>query len=129
MILSLKNKDDKIDMNGFELSSGNDPYKTWVSLVQDTKTTQLILDHYGVVFKRCLAVLNRLTAQLNESHELWYLMMSPPPSELEHNPCSMWFKEVHRRLISGVYYNECDFLYDMRLVLQPVVFLSIFRYI
>ncbi len=97
----------------------SDPYSIWAGVLNDP---MVIVNYFGSMLKRCRAVLNRLCAGLDDSHAEWYLMESKDAASLASvgsaANCFISLREIHRRLISGVYENQDDFAFDMRVCLD-----------
>jgi hypothetical protein len=96
--------------------SDHSPLEAWKCAL--SSPPEAILSALCNKLRRCLAVLNRLCISPN---------IVPFLEELEHGSAvgnayysviksPMWIREIHQRLTDGIYDNEFDFAWDVRLV-------------
>ena len=73
--------------------------------------------------ERCRAVFNRLCVDSTATMYLEHKPFYPYQSDV-YNTAPMWLREIHRKLVEGVYENEYEFFFDMLLAFGENSYIS-----
>jgi len=73
--------------------------------------------------ERCRAVFNRLCVDSMATIYLEHKPFYPSQSDV-YNSAPMWLREIHRKLVEGVYENEYEFFFDMLLAFGENSYIS-----
>ncbi len=107
----------RITLDDTVIAEGLSPREVWESI---PSLAPKLLNFLGSKLQRCRAVFNRLCIHPDVLHFIdpvpqngtigqeYYKLIKAP----------MWLREVHNRLVSGVYDSEFDFAWDVRLIFQ-----------
>lgn len=107
----------RITLDDTVIAEGPSPCEVWNSI---PSLTPKLLNFLGSKLQRCRAVFNRLCIHADVIH-----FINPVPQNgtigqeyYKLIKAPMWLREVHSRLVSGVYDSEFDFAWDVRLIFE-----------
>ncbi len=107
----------RVTLDDTVIAEGQNPRGVWESI---PSLAPKMVKFLGSKLQRCRAVFNRLCIHPDVLHFIdpvpqngaigqeYYKLIKAP----------MWLREVHNRLVSGVYDSEFDFAWDVRLIFQ-----------
>jgi hypothetical protein len=101
--------------NGVIVSEAYTPLQAWENVIgKETQTFHSI----GSKLRRCRAVFNRVCASPDSVPFLEKSSLDEAEGYYKVIQAPMWLREIHNRLVDGVYDNEYDFAWDMRLIIR-----------